>query len=99
MTVETEAVAGAHNNQPTNGSNMGAEMAFVAAAAATAAAMAAAVATAAMVATAATAAAMVAREIYIKKRQKRRSCLTRCQTSTGKINCRYNSNILFPRNK
>jgi hypothetical protein len=24
--------------------------------------------------------------------------LTRCQTLTGKINCRYNSNILFPRN-
>jgi hypothetical protein len=23
---------------------------------------------------------------------------TRCQTLTGKINCRYNSNILFPRN-
>jgi hypothetical protein len=24
--------------------------------------------------------------------------LTRCQTLTGKINCRYNSNILFPKN-
>ena len=47
MAVETEAAAGAHNNQPTNGSNMAAETAFVAAAALTAVAVATAVATAA----------------------------------------------------
>jgi len=51
--VETEAAAGAHNNQPTNGSNTAAEKVFAAAAATTATAMAAAVATAAMAATAA----------------------------------------------
>ena len=52
--VETEAAAGAHNNQPrTNSSNTAAEKVFSAAAATTAAAMAAAVATAAMAATAA----------------------------------------------
>ena len=37
--VETEAAAGAHNNQPTNGSDMSAEMAFAAAFAARAAAV------------------------------------------------------------
>ena len=52
--MELEAAAGAHNNQPTNGSDVAAETAFAAAAAATAAAVAAAVAT---VATAATVAA------------------------------------------
>jgi hypothetical protein len=84
-TVETEAAEGAHNNQPTNGSDMAAETAFAAAAAATTAAVAAAVATAAMVATVAmvaTAATAMAqtvagstgvREIYIKKGRKRRS--------------------------
>jgi hypothetical protein len=51
--VETEAAAVAHNNQPTKGSNMSAEMAFAVAAVDTATAVAAAVATAAMVATAA----------------------------------------------
>jgi hypothetical protein len=84
--VETEAVVGVHNNQPTNGSDMVAEIAFAAAAAATAAAMAAAVATAAMAAMVAmvamaamaamaaaqtVAAAMVSREIYINKGRKR----------------------------
>ncbi len=74
--VETEAAAGAHNNQPTNGSNMAAETAFAVAAAAKAAAVAAAVAAAAMAAMAAMAAAQTvtaqtaaaataAREIYI----------------------------------
>jgi len=33
--VETEAVVGAHNNQPTDGSDMTAEMAFASAAVAT----------------------------------------------------------------
>ena len=47
MAVETEAAAGAHNSQPTNGSNMAADTAFVAAAALTSVAVAAAVATAA----------------------------------------------------
>ena len=64
-TVEkTEAVVGAHNNQPTDGS-----------AAMAAAAVAAAVATAAMAATEAVqtvAAATAAHEIYIKKMWKRR---------------------------
>ena len=78
--VETEAVVGVHNNQPTNGSDMVAEIAFAAAAAGTAAAMAAAVATAAMAAMVAmaamaaaqtVAAAMVASEIYINKGRKR----------------------------
>ena len=76
MAVETEAAAGAHNNQPTNGNNMAAETAFTAAAAATAAAVAVAVATAAMAATAAeqtAAVVMAALEIYIKKGRKRRS--------------------------
>jgi hypothetical protein len=55
--VETEAAVGAHNNQPTNGSNIAAEAAAAAAAAAavaaaTTAAVAAAVAMAAMAATA-----------------------------------------------
>ena len=78
MAVETEAVAGAHDNQPTNSRDMTAETAFTAAAAAMAAAVAAAVATAAMSSTVATvaaqtvAAAMAAREIYMKKGQKRR---------------------------
>jgi len=36
--VETEAAAGAHNNQPTNGCDMATETAFAVAAAATAAA-------------------------------------------------------------
>jgi hypothetical protein len=80
MVVETEAVVGVHNNQPTNGSDMVAEIAFAAAAAGTAAAMAAAVATAAMAAMVAmaamaaaqtVAAAMVASEIYINKGRKR----------------------------
>jgi len=67
-----QAVARAHNNQPTNGSDMAVEMAFAAVAAATAAAVAAAVATAAMVATVATAAghtaaaATAAREIFLR---------------------------------
>ena len=42
----TEAAAGAHNNQPTNGSNMAAETLFAVVAAATAAAVAVAVAVA-----------------------------------------------------
>jgi len=74
--VETEAAAVAHNNQPTKGSDMSAEMAFTLAAAATATAVAAAVATVAMVAT--VAAQMAAAEtglceIYIKNGQKWRS--------------------------
>jgi hypothetical protein len=56
--VETETVAGAHNNQPTNDSDMATETAFVAAAA---------------VAAQTAAAATAAREIYIKEGQKRRS--------------------------
>ncbi len=52
--VETEAAAGAHNNQPTNGSDMAAETAAAAGAVATAAAVAAAVVTAVMAATVAT---------------------------------------------
>ena len=78
--METDAVAGAHNNQPTSGSDMAAETAFVAAAAATAAAVAAAVATAAMAAmtSAQMAVQMVAvvtaaHEIYINKGWKRMS--------------------------
>ncbi len=74
MAAETEAVAGAHNNQSTDGSNSDKNGVLLAAAAATAA-----VATAAMVAMTATAAAqtvaavMAAREIYIKKWPKQRS--------------------------
>ena len=74
--VETEAAVGAHNNQPTNGSDMVAEMAFAAVAAATAAAVAAAVVKLAMAATAVAqmaAAATAAHEIYIKKGRKRMS--------------------------
>ena len=65
--VETETVAGAHNNQPTNGSNMAAETASAALAVAMAAAVAVAVVTMAMVvmSTAQTVAAVC--EIYIKK--------------------------------
>ena len=69
--METEAAAGAHNNQPTNGRNMATETAFTAAAMAAVAALAAAVAMVATVATAA--AATAAREIYIKNRRKQRS--------------------------
>ncbi len=60
--AKAEAAAGAHNNQPTNGSDMVAETAFTAAAVATAAT--AAVQTAAAV--------TAVRKIYIKKGQKRR---------------------------
>jgi hypothetical protein len=71
MVVETEAASGAHNNQPTNGSDMTAEMAlFAVAAVVSAAAVAAEVATAAMSATVAmqtVAAATAVREIYIKR--------------------------------
>jgi hypothetical protein len=70
--VETEAAAGAHNNKPTNISDMASETAFVTAA----------VATAAMAATAAVqtaAVAMAAHEIYIKKGWKRRSWWRRRQ--------------------
>jgi hypothetical protein len=76
MVVETEAAAGAHINQPTNGSNMAAETVFAVAAAATVAAVAAAEAMAAMAATAApqtAAAATAACEIYVKKGRKWRS--------------------------
>ena len=79
MAAETEGVAGAHNNQPTDGSNSDKNGVLLAAAAATAAAVAAAVATAAMAAMTATAAAqtvaavMAASEIYIKKWLKQRS--------------------------
>jgi hypothetical protein len=78
--VETDAAVGAHNNQPTNGSNMAAETAFAAAEAATAAAVAAAVATAATAAMAeaqTAAVANTAREIYIKKGRKQSSCRIR----------------------
>ncbi len=69
--AETEAAAGAHNNQPTNGSDMAAETTFSAALLATVAAVAAAVVMAAMAATAEAqtaaaamaAAAMAGREI------------------------------------
>ena len=71
MVVETEAASGAHNNQPTNGSDMTAEMAlFAVAAVVSAAAVAAEVATAAMSATVAmqtVAAATAVHEIYIKR--------------------------------
>ena len=65
--VETETAAGAHNNQPTNGSNMAAETASAALAVAMAAAVAVAGVTMAMVvmSTAQTVAAVC--EIYIKK--------------------------------
>ena len=78
--METDAAVGAHNNQPTNGSNMAAETAFAAAEAATAAAVAAAVATAAtaaMVEAQTAVVAKTAREIYIQEGWKKSSCWIR----------------------
>ena len=60
--AEAEAAAGAHNSQPTNGSDMVAETAFTAEA----------VATAATAAVQMVAVVTAVRKIYIKKGQKRR---------------------------
>ncbi len=73
--MEIEAATGAHNNQPTNDSNMAAEMAIAAVVAVTAATTA----TVTTVVVQRAAAAMAAREIYIKKGQKRRSWRRRWQ--------------------
>ena len=77
--METEVAAGAHNNQPANGSDMTAETAFAGEFAATVTAVAVEVAMAAIAATAATAEAQTAaavtaaRETYINKGRKWRS--------------------------